>query len=363
MGFRLSFVAALLTTLESIAVSFRPQWGQNGNVANTSARMLRLLSLLQTHRYWPGAELAARLEVSPRTLRRDVDRLRGLGYPVHAQRGVDGGYQLAAGAALPPLLVDDDEAVALAVGLQAAAESSVAGIAESSVRALAKVVQVMPGRLRRRVEALRAMTVPASLGYGARTSVDPGVLTGVAVACRDAERLRFRYTTADGRRSARHVEPYRLVSLGRRWYLVGYDLDRQDWRSYRIDRLAEPQGTGARFRPRDLPGADAAAFVRAGIDSVFAVYEVEVLVDAPAPVVRDRIGRWSTVEELDAGRCRVRMTADSLDWPTMALGAVGADFRVLSPAELAGRLGDWGRRFTRAARLGADRAGTGTGDG
>jgi predicted DNA-binding transcriptional regulator YafY len=327
-------------------------------MANPSARMLRLLSLLQTHRYWPGAELAARLEVSPRTLRRDIDRLRELGYPVHAQPGVEGGYQLAAGAALPPLLVDDDEAVALAVGLQAAAESSVAGIAESSVRALAKVVQVMPGRLRRRVEALRAMTVPASWGYGARTSVDPGVLTGVAVACRDAERLRFRYTAADGRRTDRHVEPYRLVSLGRRWYLVGYDLDRQDWRSYRIDRLAGPQGTGARFRPRELPGADAAAFVRAGIDSALAGYEVEVLIEAPAPAVRDRIGRWSTVEELGPGRCRVRMTTDSLDWPMMALGAVGADFQVLSPPELADRVGDWGRRFTQACRVSRRPGGT-----
>ncbi len=318
-------------------------------MANTSTRMLRLLSLLQTHRYWPGAELAERLQVSPRTLRRDIDRLRELGYPVQAQRGVDGGYQLAAGAALPPLVVDDEEAVALAVGLLAATESAVEGIAESSVRALAKVVHLMPGRLRRRVEALRAMTVPASWG-GARVSVDPGILTGVAVACRDSERLRFGYTAADGRRTARHVEPHRLVSLGRRWYLVGYDLDRLDWRSYRIDRLSEPRGTGARFRPRALPARDAAAFVRAGIDTVQAVYDVEVLVDAPAAAVRERIGRWSTVTEAGAGRCRVRMTADSLDWPTMALGAVGADFEVVSPPELRDRVQDWGRRFSRAGR-------------
>ena len=265
-------------------------------MANTSTRMLRLLSLLQTHRYWPGEELAGRLQVSPRTLRRDIDRLRELGYPVRAQRGVTGGYQLAAGAALPPLVVDDEEAVALAVGLQAAAESAVEGIAESSVRALAKVVQVMPARLRRRVEALRAMTVPASWS-GARVSVDPAILTGVAVACRDTERLRFRYTAADGQQTARHVEPHRLVSLGRRWYLVGYDLDRHGWRSYRIDRLTGPEGTGARFRQRELPAADAAAFVRAGIGNVLAVYDVEVLIDAPAAAVRERIGRWSSVEE------------------------------------------------------------------
>jgi len=318
-------------------------------MANTSSRMLRLLSLLETHRYWPGTELAARLQVSQRTLRRDIDRLRELGYPVQAQRGVTGGYQLAAGAALPPLLVDDEEAVALAVGLQAAAESAVEGIAESSVRALAKVVQVMPARLRRRVEALRTMTVPASWGGSGRVSVDPGVLTEVAVACRDAERLRFGYTAANGQQTARHVEPHRLVSLGRRWYLVGYDLDRHDWRSYRVDRVARPEGTGGRFRPRELPAADAAAFVRAGIGSVSAVYDVEVLIEAPAAAVRERIGRWSTVENTGPGRCRMRMTADSLDWPTMALGAVGADFEVVSPPELADHVRDWGSRFSRAA--------------
>src|SRR6202167_3783718 len=240
-------------------------------MANTSTRMLRLLSLLQTHRYWPGAGLADRLQVSQRTLRRDIDRLRELGYPVQAQRGVTGGYQLAAGAALPPLVLDDEEAVALAVGLQAAAESPVEGIAESSVRALAKVVQVMPARLRRRVEALGAMTVPASWGNAAQPTVDPGILTTVALACRDSERLRFSYTAADGQHSTRHVEPHRLVLLGRRWYLVGYDLTRHDWRSFRLDRLAAPDGTGTRLRPRELPATDAAAFVRAGIGTVTAV--------------------------------------------------------------------------------------------
>ncbi|MGH3391108.1 MAG: helix-turn-helix transcriptional regulator [Actinomadura sp.] len=317
-------------------------------MANTSTRTLRLLALLQTRRYWAGAELAERLQVSERTLRRDVDRLRELGYPVEAQRGVEGGYQLAAGAALPPLVVDDEEAVALAVGLQSAAHSAVEGVAESSVRALAKVVQVMPARLRHRVEALAAMTERASWGGAAQMSVDPGVLTGVALACRDGERLRFSYTAAGGQESARHVEPHRLVSLGRRWYLVGYDLGRHDWRSFRLDRLTGPHGTGTRFRPRELPAADAAAFVRAGIDSVLATYEVEALVKAPGATVRERIGRWSTVEDIDATRCRVRMTVDALDWAIMALGAADADFQVLSPPELLDRIRDWGRRFSRA---------------
>jgi predicted DNA-binding transcriptional regulator YafY len=328
-------------------------------MANTSSRTLRLLSLLQARRYWPGAELAGRLQVSPRTLRRDIDRLRELGYPIQAQRGADGGYQLAAGTALPPLLVEDEEAVALVIGLQAAAQSAVEGIAESSVRALAKVVQVMPARLRRRVEALSAMTVPASWGNTARAAVDPGVLTTVALACRDSERLRFSYTAADGEHTDRHVEPHRLVSLGRRWYLVGYDLGRHDWRSFRVDRLTGslstgslstgPRGTGTRFRPRQLPAADAAAFVRAGLDSVAAVYEVEALVQAPAATVRRQIGQWAAVEDIDATRCRVRMTADSLDWPAMALGVVGVDFQVVSPPELLDRVHDWGRRFSQAS--------------
>jgi predicted DNA-binding transcriptional regulator YafY len=323
-------------------------------MANTSTRTLRLLSLLQAKRYWPGGELADRLGVSPRTLRRDVDRLRELGYPVEAQRGVDGGYQLAAGAALPPLVVDDEEAVALAVGLQTAAQGPVEGIADSSVRALAKVVQVMPVRLRRRVEALAAMTVPAAWDAGPQSSaspaaLDPSVLTTIALACRDSERIRFAYTAASGAQSARHVEPHRLVSLGRRWYLVGYDLDRQDWRSFRLDRLSEPAGSGGRFRPRELPAQDAAAFVRAGISSAWNTYEVDVVVDAPADQVRARIGRWSTVEPDGDGRCRVRMSTDSLDWPLMALGTAGAEFSVVSPPELVGLLRDWGGRFSRAA--------------
>ncbi|GAA4572205.1 helix-turn-helix transcriptional regulator [Planotetraspora kaengkrachanensis] len=317
-------------------------------MANTSTRTLRLLSLLQTHRYWPGTELAERLGVSVRTLRRDIDRLRELGYPVEAHRGVDGGYELAAGAALPPLVIDDEEAVALAVGLQAAAQGAVEGIAESSVRVLAKVVQVMPARLRRRVDALRTMTVPAGWDGSARAGIEPGVLTAVALACRDGEQLRFSYTAADGRRTDRHTEPHRLVCLGRRWYLVAYDLTRHDWRSFRVDRLTSPHGTGSRFRPRDLPAADAAEFVRAGLDNLPRSYRVEVLVDAPAATVRERIGRWSTVEEIDAERCRVRMTADSLDWPTMALGVIGADFRVLDPPELLEQIHNWGARFTRA---------------
>jgi predicted DNA-binding transcriptional regulator YafY len=321
-------------------------------MASTSSRTLRLLSLLQTRRYWPGHELAGQLQVSPRTLRRDIDRLRELGYPIRAQRGVAGGYQLTAGSALPPLVVDDEEAVALALGLQAAAQGAVKGIAESSVRALAKVVQVMPARLRRRVQALGTMTVPASWENSGRTPVDPAVLTIIALACRDTERIRFSYTAASGQQSGRHVEPHRLVLLGGRWYLAGYDLDRQGWRSYRLDRLAAPNGTGIRFRPRELPAADAAAFVRAGIQSTRTGYDIEVIVEAPAEEVRERIGRWASVSQISASQCRVRMTADMLEWPIMGLGLVGADFQVISPPELVDWVRDWGARFSRAADLG-----------
>ncbi|RBM13144.1 YafY family protein [Streptomyces sp. PT12] len=328
-------------------------------MANTGTRTLRLLSLLQTHRYWPGAELAARLGVSVRTLRRDVDRLRELGYPVEAQRGAEGGYQLAAGAVLPPLVIDDEEAVALAVGLQTAASGAVEGIAESSVRVLAKVAQVMPARLRRRVEALRAMTVPADWGGAGGapgTGIDADVLTAVALACRDGEALRFSYTAADERRGDRHVEPLRLVCLGRRWYLVAYDLARHDWRIFRVDRIEAPHGTGEAFRPRELPAADAAAFVRTRLREQPRPHRIDVLVDARAAAVRERIGRWSTVEETGPGRCRVRMTADSLQWPIMALGSLGADFRVIGPPELLDEIRAWGVRFGRAGRASEDEA-------
>jgi predicted DNA-binding transcriptional regulator YafY len=346
-----------------------------------------LLSLLQNHRFWPGAELAERLGVSPRTLRRDVDRLRELGYPVTAQPGVDGGYQLASGAALPPLVVDDEEAVALAVGLRLATQGTATQgttihgtgaqedtgqgdtgqdaadhgtVAEAAARALAKVTQVMPARLRRRAEAVAAMTESASWDAARAAqaaAISPDVLASAALACRDSERIRFGYGAASGERTERHVEPHRLVALDRRWYLVAYDLTRNDWRSFRLDRvMGVPQPTGARFRPRALPAADAAEFVRRNIAAVPGTWQVEAVIEAPAAVVRERIGRWATVVEDGPGRCLVTMTpGDNLDWPVIALGVAGADFRVLSPPELAERIGDWGARFSRATR---PRAGT-----
>jgi predicted DNA-binding transcriptional regulator YafY len=317
-------------------------------MADPTARALRLLSLMQGRRDWAGADLAARLDVSLRTLRRDVERLRELGYPVEARPGVDGGYRLAAGAALPPLVLDDDEAVALTVGLQAAAAGVVAGMAEPSVRALTKVVPVLPARLRRRVDALRAVTVPAPPWSDGGPEVDPQALVEVAQACRETRRLEFTYTRASGESGARLVEPHRLVPLGRRWYLVAYDPSRGDWRSFRLDRMTGVRGTGARFASRPLPAEDAAAFVRAGLDQFRVSRAVEAVVEAPASVVRDRVGRWAQVADDGPDRCRLRMETDSLDWPVLVLGAVRAEFTVVAPDELRERLGEWSRRFARA---------------
>ena len=316
----------------------------------TSSRTLQLLSLLQTQRYWPGTELAHRLDVSLRTLRRDIDRLRDLGYPVEAQRGVDGGYQLAPGATMPPLVVDDEEAVAVALGLLTGAESPVAGTAEASVRALGKVVQVMPKRLRRRVDALRATVEAATWGPPAAT-VDGETLVTVAQACRDSERLDFDYTAADQVHSQRRVEPHRLVSFGRNWYLVAYDLTRSDWRSFRLDRLTAARTTGSRFAPRDLPAADAAAFVRAGITHLPRPVVVDAVIAAPADLVRSRVGRWARVDEGADGTCRLRFSTGSLDWAALTLGATGADFSLQGPSELLEHLGSWSERFARATRI------------
>ena len=312
---------------------------------STSARMLRLLSLLQTHRYWPGSELSDRLEVSPRTLRRDIDRLRELGYDVDAVRGVSGGYQLRAGAALPPLLLEDDEAVAIAVGLHTAASGAVAGLEETSVQALTKVIALMPPRLRRRMDALRSQT--DGVPWGGGPVVDAATLTVLAQACRDDELLTFGYQARDSEPTHRRVEPHRLVSLGRRWYLVAYDRDRQDWRSFRVDRISGPALTGQRFRPRELPAEDALSFVQAGIRGMPQRYAVLVRVATAPDVVARAVGRWGTVEP-DGDGCVLAMNVDSLEWPVMVLAQLEADFEVQSPTELTDLLTRTAARFARA---------------
>ncbi|GAA5143170.1 YafY family protein [Nocardioides marinquilinus] len=318
---------------------------------STSARMLSLLSLLQTHRCWPGDELAARLEVSGRTLRRDIERLRDLGYAVDASRGVAGGYQLQAGGQLPPLVLEDDEAVAIAAGLRSAAAGSIGGIEETAVQALTKVIGLMPPRLRRRMDALTSVTeAPAPWRSG--PTVAAGVLTTLAQACRDDEALTFDYTPPGREAAQRRVEPHRLVSLGRRWYLVAYDRDRHDWRSFRVDRLASPATTGQRFRPRELPASDALSFVQAGIRQIPARHAVRVRVDSPAQPVRWAVGHWGEVEPVE-GRddaCELVMNVDDLSWPVMVLAQVGAPFEVVSPPELRTACAETAARFSAASR-------------
>jgi len=254
-------------------------------MGDTPSRLLQLLSLLQARRDWPGNELAERLEVSPRTIRRDIGRLRALGYPVESVTGPGGRYRLHAGTAMPPLLLDEDEAIAIAVGLRTAARASVTGIEETSVRALVKLEQVLPAHLRRRVAALGSATVVAA---GSGPTVDPQHLTAIAAACRDSECLRFAYRSRDGTPTRRDVEPHSLVNYWRRWYLVGWDRGREGWRTFRVDRIAKPAATGVRFTPRRLPAKDAGAYVQQSI-SGGSRYEARVTVHAPAEEVAARI--------------------------------------------------------------------------
>ncbi|MEV8568261.1 WYL domain-containing protein [Streptomyces sp. NPDC051322] len=318
-------------------------------MTDTPARLLQLLSLLQTPREWPGGELADRLAVSRRTIRRDIDRLRDLGYPVQATMGSDGGYRLVAGKAMPPLVLDDEEAVAIAVGLRAGAGHAVEGIEEASVRALTKLEQVLPSRLRHRVATLQAATIPLTSGDGA--SIDPDTLTVMAGAVTGPERLRFGYRAGDGRQTKRLVEPYRLVSTGRRWYLVAYDIDREDWRTFRVDRVSEPFATGARFVPRELPTGDAAEFVIRSMSRRQPSVDLDVTFEAPAEFVAARLpGSLPAPRPLGDRRCRLRASAaDSVEWLGLRIALVDAEFTVHQPPELVGYLAGLGSRLTRAA--------------
>ena len=314
-------------------------------MTDTPARLLTLLSLLQTPREWPGSELAERLEVSPRTIRRDIDRLRELGYPVQASMGAEGGYRLAAGKAMPPLLLDDEEAVAIAVGLRAAAGHAVDGIEEASVRALAKLSQVLPSRLRRRVEALSVATEALLGGQGPR--VDPDDLAAISAAIAGGERLRFRYGEPD---MGRHVEPHRLVATQQKWYLVAWDLDRADWRIFRVDRLREPRPTGARFTPRELPAQDAAAYVSSKLFGRSPGYEAVITLEAPVEVVRRRMGgAKADLVALDEHRCRLRARSDSVRWIAFRVLTLDCDFTVEQPAELAEYMRTLSARTAQAA--------------
>jgi predicted DNA-binding transcriptional regulator YafY len=318
-------------------------------VTDTAARLLRLLSLLQTRREWTGPELAERLGVTVRTVRRDIERLRDLEYPVHAGLGSLGGYRLEAGTALPPLLLDDGEAVAITLGLRNAAMGAVEGIDESSARALVKLRQVLPARLRRRVDAVQAATVSLG-GPPSGPLVDPETLVVLAAACRDGERIRFRYRDKGETPSRRHVEPHSLVSAGRRWYLVAWDIDRTDWRTFRVDRIDAPMSTGIRCARRELPAEDAAAFVTRALAQSRPVRRVVFLVHAPAAELADRFRvRADEVEPIDDHTCLLRTSADSLEWIAVRIAHLGLEFEVRDPPEMADLLRELGAKLLRAA--------------
>ncbi|MFD3374905.1 MULTISPECIES: helix-turn-helix transcriptional regulator [unclassified Streptomyces] len=326
----------------------------------TSARLLSLLSLLQARRDWPGALLAERLDISPRTVRRDVDRLRELGYPIVAFKGPEGGYRLDAGTDLPPLLFDDEQAVALAVALQIATTTG-AGIEEAAARALTTVRQVMPGRLRRRIDMLQVTAVGRS---AARTEsqIDSGVLMALGAAVHAREVLRFDYASPPGAgdddpamRAPRRAQPHHLVTWGGRWYLVAWDLDREDWRTFRADRINPRVPTGPRFTPRELPGGDVAAFVAGrfrGSDGSGGSGDWpclgEVILDLPAAEV-SRYSRDGVVEELGPDRCR--LVLGSWSWAGLAadIGRFDADIEVVGPAELRDAFAQLARRYANAA--------------
>ncbi len=315
-------------------------------MTDTASRLLALLSLLQARRDWPGSELAGRLEVSARTIRRDVERLRALGYPVESVTGPAGGYRLRAGTAMPPLLLDDDEAIAIAVGLRTAARASVTGIEETSLRALVKLEQVLPAHLRRRVQALSSATV--TLAPSGET-VDPQALTIIAAACRDSERLRFIYRGRDGVAGRREAEPHALVNQGRRWYLAAWDVRRAAWRTFRVDRLGAPAPTGVRFTPRDLPAADAADYVTRSLSAAPSRYEAHLTLHASAEEIRARPSPvWGTVTPIDGATCEYRTGDDDLDWLAMRVVMIGVDVDVHEPPELRERLRAWAARLERA---------------
>lgn len=315
---------------------------------STSTRILELLGLLQSRRHWSGRELAHRLDVSPRTLRRDVDDLQDLGYPITTTRGTGGGYQLAPGASLPPLIIDEEEAAAIVLGLKEIASGAYPTAGEAAISVMAKIVQVLPSRIRRRVDSLHLITAIPHQAASPATIADVGALTTIALACRDTETLEFTYRTRTGDVALRTVHPHRIVSFEQRLYLVAYDTGRGAWRTFRIDRTDGPHRTGQRFAPRSLPGDDPVEFVRTQIGSMPSQYRVHATVQAPADRIRAEIAHYGTVEPLDEESCQLHLAADSLDWAAFCLAAIGAPFTLHGPPEAVHYVRRWGERLIEA---------------
>jgi predicted DNA-binding transcriptional regulator YafY len=316
------------------------------DMLKTAPRLLQLLALLQRRRSWSGRALADELGVTTRTIRNDMDRLRDLGYPVSSSPGVEGGYRLGAGADLPPLLLDDGEAVAMAIGLAGAATGGVAGLEESCLRALAKLEQVMPDRVRKRLRTVQqaVVTLPRF-----SPTVDAADLSSIAAACRDNLRLRFDYTDHRGSARLRSTEPHRVVQDGRRFYLVAWDLDRADWRTFRLDRMKLRLPAGPHFPPRPPPGGDLLAHVARSLGQATWLYRVAVKIHAPARELQQRLPRAIDLEPIDDHTCLARVGADNPAMLALYLGMMGADFEVIDAPELRSYLQQLGRRYLRAA--------------
>lgn len=308
---------------------------------DSTGRALQLLSLLQTHRFWPCAELAARLEVTERTVRRDLERLRDLGYPVDSTSGKYGGYRLATGAHVPPLILDDEEAVSVAIGLRYAAEAAITGIEETSLRALSKIEGLLPHRLRRRVSALHSSVTSAR-----RTVEDeiihPESLSVFAAACRDHELVRFDFPGGEGVSGGRHVEPHQLVTAGRRWYLVAWDRHRDDWRTFRLDRVQEPRAVGSHFTPRRIPGGDAADLVARSIDSRGSLDLARLVIHANSAEVAGVL-RWvdHSLVKGEADRCVVEIRSGDIGRLAMTVAEIALTARVtvIDPPDLVEAIG------------------------
>lgn len=315
-------------------------------MTSTSARLLTLLGLLESGRPWSGPELADRLGVTSRTVRTDIERLRDLGYPVDAVSGVGGGYRLGAGAVLPPLLLDDDEAVAIVLGLIGVADGSVTGVEESSVRALTKLERILPPRLRARAAVLRDATATV---HRTDQHTDPTTITAIANACRDHEGLRFDYTTAEGTTALRRVDPQRLV-YHRRWYLVGFDTDRADWRTFRLDRIRLRTPGGPRFMPRPDPDGDAAAYLARVFGEHGQRVRVSVRLAVPAAeIIAWMRPDWGEVTAIDDQHCLFRTAADSFEIAAISIGLIGVPFEILDPPEFAAYVRAMGERLIDAA--------------
>jgi predicted DNA-binding transcriptional regulator YafY len=316
----------------------------------TSARLLRLLTLLQTGRFWTGARLAEKLEVTERTVRRDVEKIRVLGYTVQASSGVAGGYQLGRGPDLPPLLFEDDEALAVALGLRSAVSETIGGMEEASVRALAKLEQLMPERLRRRVQTLQKAIVPL---HRTGPRVDAGILSTLAAGCRNQELVRFDYESNTNQQTSRCAEPYGLVHSSARWYLAAWDVHREDWRTFRVDRIRGKVTASERFVARSVPDGGVANYVRRSVAVSAYTFHARIVLHSPLEEVSLRIPPLAGfLKPLDANTCLLETGGNSIDSLLLYVGSLGVEFDILGPPELQEAVLGLAKRFARAAKAG-----------